>query len=114
MIYLADLCPDIIPCDSKYAAVTVHGITQDSRSAVPGSLFLAFPGLRADGRDYIAAAIEKGASVVLYENNDAWQLPASTIYAVYPGNRLMSMKVRAFVDHLARCFGRTPYWDQGL
>lgn len=45
---------------------------------------------------------------------EAWEPPASTIYAVYPGNRLMSMKVRAFVDHLARCFGRTPYWDDGL
>jgi DNA-binding transcriptional LysR family regulator len=45
---------------------------------------------------------------------DAWEPPASTIYAVYPGNRLMSMKVRAFVDHLARCIGRTPYWDEGL
>ena len=44
----------------------------------------------------------------------AWELPASTIYAVYPGNRLMSMKVRAFVDHLARRFGRASYWDEGL
>ncbi|MBX9825829.1 MAG: hypothetical protein K2Y27_12630 [Xanthobacteraceae bacterium] len=38
----------------------------------------------------------------------------STIYAVYPSNRLMSAKVRAFVDHLARRVGRTPYWDKGL
>jgi DNA-binding transcriptional LysR family regulator len=45
---------------------------------------------------------------------DVWEPPASTIYAVYPGNKLMSMKVRAFVDHLVRCFGRTPYWDNGL
>ncbi len=45
---------------------------------------------------------------------EPWEPPASTIYAVYPGNRLMSMKVRAFVDHLARRFGRTPYWDDGL
>jgi DNA-binding transcriptional LysR family regulator len=45
---------------------------------------------------------------------DRWEPPASTIYAVYPGNRLMSMKVRAFVDHLVRCFGRPPYWDDGL
>ncbi len=41
----------------------------------------------------------------------AWKPPASTIYAVYPDNRLMSMEVRAFVDHLARHFGRTPFWD---
>jgi DNA-binding transcriptional LysR family regulator len=45
---------------------------------------------------------------------EAWQPPTSTIYAVYPGNRLMSMKVRALVVHLARCFGRTPYRDDGL
>ncbi|WP_225703989.1 LysR substrate-binding domain-containing protein [Bradyrhizobium cenepequi] len=32
----------------------------------------------------------------------AWGPPASTIYAVHPDNWLMSMKVRAFVDHLAR------------
>jgi DNA-binding transcriptional LysR family regulator len=39
--------------------------------------------------------------------------PASVIYAAYPGNRLMSMKVRAFVDHLARWSGRKPCWDAG-
>jgi DNA-binding transcriptional LysR family regulator len=43
-----------------------------------------------------------------------WEGPVSTIYAVYPGSRLMSMKVRAFVDHLARHFGRPPYWEHGL
>jgi DNA-binding transcriptional LysR family regulator len=43
-----------------------------------------------------------------------WQPPVSTIYAVYPGNRLMSMKVRAFVEHLTRRFGRRPYWEQGI
>jgi len=39
-----------------------------------------------------------------------WQAPVSTIYAVYPGNRLTPMKIRAFVHHLARSFGRTPNW----
>jgi DNA-binding transcriptional LysR family regulator len=43
-----------------------------------------------------------------------WKGPVSTIYAVYPGNRLMSMKVRAFVSHLTRHFGRTPYWENGI
>ena len=38
----------------------------------------------------------------------------SEVYAVYPSNRLMSAKVRAFVDHLARRIGRMPYWDKGL
>jgi DNA-binding transcriptional LysR family regulator len=43
-----------------------------------------------------------------------WKAPVSAIYAVYPANRLMSMKVRAFVEHLARRFGRTPYWEDGI
>jgi DNA-binding transcriptional LysR family regulator len=43
-----------------------------------------------------------------------WMPPSSVIHAVYPGNRRMSAKVRTFVDHLARHFGRTPYWERGL
>ncbi|MTJ83181.1 MAG: LysR family transcriptional regulator, partial [Telmatospirillum sp.] len=33
------------------------------------------------------------------------------IHAVYPHNRHLSPKVRAFVDYLAGCFGPRPYWD---
>ena len=60
------------------------------------------------------AAVEALRAGALRRVLGAWEPPASTIYAVYPGNRLMSAKVRAFVDHLARRFGRTPYWDRGL
>jgi DNA-binding transcriptional LysR family regulator len=60
------------------------------------------------------AVAEQLRSGMLQRVLTAWEAPASTIYAVYPGNRLMSMKVRAFVDHLARCFGRTPYWEDDL
>lgn len=44
----------------------------------------------------------------------AWSPQTSAIHAVYPDNRRMSAKVRTFVDHLVRHFGRTPYWDRGL
>ncbi|MBT7136902.1 MAG: LysR family transcriptional regulator [Rhodospirillaceae bacterium] len=33
------------------------------------------------------------------------------IYAVYPHNRYLSAKVRAFVDFLAEHYGPEPYWD---
>lgn len=59
----------------------------------------------------VAEALRAGALRRVF---DVWEPPASTIYAVYPGNRLMSIKVRAFVDHLVQRFGRTPYWDNGL
>ena len=40
--------------------------------------------------------------------------PPSVIAAVYPSNRLMSARVKLFVDHLARHIGRPPYWEAGL
>ncbi|MFM2434661.1 MAG: hypothetical protein RL063_640, partial [Pseudomonadota bacterium] len=42
-------------------------ITADSRQVLPGALFLAYPGVHNDGRDYIAQAIIAGASAVLWE-----------------------------------------------
>ncbi|MBI1776970.1 MAG: UDP-N-acetylmuramoyl-L-alanyl-D-glutamate--2,6-diaminopimelate ligase [Proteobacteria bacterium] len=45
--------------------VVVQGLTADSRTVRPGYLFAALPGSHADGRRFIAAAIEHGAGVVL-------------------------------------------------
>ncbi|PCI61954.1 MAG: UDP-N-acetylmuramoyl-L-alanyl-D-glutamate--2,6-diaminopimelate ligase [Methylophilaceae bacterium] len=42
-------------------------IVSDSRDVVAGALFLAYPGKRSDGRAYIADAIEKKASAVLWD-----------------------------------------------
>ncbi len=42
-------------------------IVSDSRQVTPGTLFLAYPGERADGRNYIAEVIEKGASAILWD-----------------------------------------------
>ena len=37
----------------------------DSRTATPGSLFIALPGEHADGHDFAAAALDRGAGAVL-------------------------------------------------
>jgi hypothetical protein len=35
--------------------------------------------------------------------------------AIFPGDGHQVIDVRcAFVDHLVRRFGRTPYWEHGL
>ncbi|HEY2000420.1 LysR family transcriptional regulator [Paraburkholderia sp.] len=36
------------------------------------------------------------------------------IWAVYPPKKIVSSKVRAFVDFYARVIGEPPYWDDGL
>lgn len=49
--------------DGKY----IEGITTDSRDAAPGMLFIALKGENADGNQYVASAIAKGASFALAE-----------------------------------------------
>ncbi len=44
---------------------SLKGLTSDSCKVENGFLFAAFPGAKADGREFIDMAIEKGASVIL-------------------------------------------------
>lgn len=50
---------------------TFTGITADSRSVKSGVLFLAYPGVHSDGRQYIPQAIAAGAAAVLWEKTNA-------------------------------------------
>ena len=43
----------------------IAGVTADSRHVVPGDLFAALPGTEADGRNFIADAVRRGAVAVL-------------------------------------------------
>ena len=47
--------------------VEIGGITYDSRKVAPGCLFVAVPGTRADGVEFVADAISKGAVAVVSE-----------------------------------------------
>lgn len=42
----------------------IHSVFYDSRSAGPGSIFVAISGLKADGHDYISQAVAGGAAAV--------------------------------------------------
>lgn len=43
------------------------GITYDSRKVLPGSIFVAIPGAKYDGTDFIPQAIEAGAKMIVAE-----------------------------------------------
>jgi len=47
----------------------VAGVSTDSRSIKPGDLFVALAGDKFDGHDYIRAALEAGASGVIYSRD---------------------------------------------
>lgn len=51
--------------DTQRASIRICDIAEDSRTVMPGSLFIARPGTKVDGRRFVEAAIESGAVAVL-------------------------------------------------
>jgi UDP-N-acetylmuramoyl-tripeptide--D-alanyl-D-alanine ligase len=49
--------------------------TVDSRQTIPGSLFVALPGERVDGHDYVAEAFQHGAVAALVQRDLSEQFP---------------------------------------
>jgi UDP-N-acetylmuramoyl-L-alanyl-D-glutamate--2,6-diaminopimelate ligase len=50
----------------------ISGITADSRAVQPGFMFAALPGVKADGRRFIAEAVARGAAAVLAPPDTVW------------------------------------------
>jgi len=54
------------------AGISLRGVTADSRAVQDGFLFAALPGLRQDGRAFIAEAVRRGAAAVLAPEGTQW------------------------------------------
>ncbi len=64
------------------AGAEITGISIDSRTLEPGDAFVAITGDRLDGHDYVASALEAGASVALVGEDRLPDLPADGRYVV--------------------------------
>jgi UDP-N-acetylmuramoyl-L-alanyl-D-glutamate--2,6-diaminopimelate ligase len=58
----------------------IERLTSDSRRVAPGAAFFAWPGETADGRRYVAQAIDRGCAAVVWERegyawDPAWKVP---------------------------------------
>ena len=51
--------------NTTFPNVAINGVCDDSRAVYPGALFIALPGARVDGTQYIDDAIAAGAQAVL-------------------------------------------------
>ncbi len=72
---LADLLPDEMLSGhelGKAASIVVRNLCLDSRQLKTGDAFIALSGTQVDGRQFIAKAIEAGASAILVEADKNW------------------------------------------
>lgn len=71
----------MFPLDQlKELNVKITRLVTDSRAVRQGDTFVAYPGEKNDGRQFIAQAIAQGANAVIWEAqhfawDDAWQIP---------------------------------------
>ncbi len=49
----------------------INRITQNSKTVLPGSLFIALSGTRHDGNDFILSALEKGAAAIVVDREES-------------------------------------------
>ena len=56
---------DLLPGHARAADPFIVGISSDSRKIAPGMLFAALPGIKTDGRAFIAQALARGAAAIL-------------------------------------------------
>src|SRR6201995_5190593 len=60
-------------------AVEVLDLAYDARAVVPGALFFAVPGERADGHDFAAEAVERGAVALVVERRLEVSVPQGVV-----------------------------------
>ncbi len=90
------------------AAIGVTRVHFDSRAVRPGSLFVAVPGARADGHDYIPDAVARGAVAVVAERATArLGVPQLLVPAARPALALAAAWYHAFPSHRLGVIGVT-------
>jgi len=62
------------PWKNGTPADLIRGVTQDTRTLQPGDLYVAIPGDRFDGHDFLKQAFEKGAAGALVSEQCDWAL----------------------------------------
>lgn len=80
------------PASAK--CLDILGLSADSRAIRPGYLFAALPGSRADGRDFVDQAVDRGAVAVLAPRGTAlksYPRPISLLTAENPRRTLAHM-----------------------
>lgn len=72
--------------------IEILSLSSDSRKIIPGSLFIALPGYRSNGREFVQDAIAQGATAILTNE----KLPFSVSQVVVPDVRKAMEEITPF------------------
>src|SRR5918997_1959312 len=84
---IAALAPEAVTGARERAPVEVRDVAYDARAVTPGTLFFCVPGEHADGHDFAAQAVERGAVALAVERElelDVPQLVVADTRAAMP------------------------------
>lgn len=68
MLTLADVLEALTGTRPEAASLLISEAAIDSRQVIPAGMFVALPGERADGHDYVANAFQRGAHLALIQS----------------------------------------------
>lgn len=69
MLTLADILEALTGIRPEWASQVITDAVVDSRQVIPGALFIALPGERVDGHEYVQMAFEQGANFALVQRD---------------------------------------------
>ena len=96
MLRLADVIEALTGEPVRGGGRVIADVTVDSRQATPGSLYVALPGERVDGHDYVQDAFERGAVVALVQQDLSDRFPQLDLQAAEQPLELAAFQDRAF------------------
>lgn len=79
MITLKDIIFSLCSYEGEIPNIAVTAAAIDSRIVIPGSMFIAMPGERADGHSFVPQSFERGALIALVERDLSNQFPTINI-----------------------------------
>ncbi|MCC6146168.1 MAG: UDP-N-acetylmuramoyl-tripeptide--D-alanyl-D-alanine ligase [Anaerolineaceae bacterium] len=75
MLEIADVLEALVGHRPVGRSLAISEAAVDSRKVIPASMFIALPGERVDGHDYIAQAFERGAHLALVQKDVSERFP---------------------------------------
>src|SRR5437773_6644690 len=79
----------------------IAGISYDSRRVTPGMVFVAIPGQKTDGHEFISTAIDRGATAIICEKNGLVSQRATKI-KVADAREALARAAAAYYQHPSR------------